>query len=319
MSRYARQISLPGMGDAGQGRLTAAKVLVVGAGALTAAALPYLAGAGVGRIRLVDPDVIEASNLHRQTLFRMGDIGQAKAKVAADSLSSLNPDCRIESVIERLDPLNIAVLSAGCDLILDCADSFAASYILSDHAYRTGQPLISASVLGRSGYAGGFCGGAPSLRAIFPDLPRRAGTCATEGVLGPVVGVIGGIQAEMALAGLAGLPPSPLGRIVSYDGGQHRFGGFSFAGAPEPDHAPRFIAPTELRPDDLLIDLRGIEEGPPLRDNLLRLTVDEVGPDLSLPPHGRAVMCCKSGLRAWAAAERLAPHWRGEIVLVAVG
>ncbi|MBK4217365.1 HesA/MoeB/ThiF family protein [Paracoccus caeni] len=315
MSRYARQLKL--IGEKGQNRLADARVLIVGAGALTAAAMPYLAGAGVGRLRLVDPDLIEASNLHRQTLFRMQDLGKPKAQISADALRNLNDQCEIEPIIARLDPSNVEVLSEGCNLILDCADSFAASYTLSDHAYQAKIPLISASVLGRSGYAGGFCGGAPSMRAVFPDLPRRAGSCATDGVLGPVVGIIGAMQAEMALAHLAGLRPSPLGRIVSYDAANHRLGGFGFANAPEPDHRPRFIAATDLRPEDLLIDLRAPEEGPPLRDSLIRMTVDDIGP--GLPEADRAVMCCKSGLRAWAAAERLRPHWSGEIVLVATG
>lgn len=318
MSRYDRQ--LPIIGPDGQARLARSHLLIVGAGGLAAPVLPYLAGAGIGRIRLVDPDRVEISNLHRQTLFRDGDRGQPKAVAAARALSGLNPDCRIQPVSDRLGPENVEALSEGCDLILDCADSFAASYVLSDHAQQAGLPLISASVTGQQGYAGGFCGGAPSLRAVFPSLPRRAGSCATEGVLGPVVGIIGSLQAGMALAVLAGLAPSPLGRIVSVDTGTGRFGGFGFAGAPEPAGGPRFVAQASLTPADLLIDLRGPEEGPPLRRDALRLTVDRIGHDTPHPqPGGRTVFCCRSGLRAWAAAERLAALRDGPIALIALG
>ncbi|MBC9245374.1 HesA/MoeB/ThiF family protein [Paracoccus sp. 11-3] len=317
MNRYARQLAVDGMNMAAQARLLKSRLLVVGAGGLSASLLPYLVGAGVGHIRLIDPDIVEESNLHRQTLFRISDLGLPKALAAANALKGLNADCRIEPITTRLDPSNTDDLSDGCDLVLDCADSFAASYILSDHAWQAGLPLISASALGRSGYAGAFCGGAPSLRAVFPDLPQRAGNCAQNGVIGPVVGMIGCIQAQMALTLLTGMSPSPLGRIVTYDAASHRFGGFSFREASEPDHRHVFISEHALRLSDLLIDLRAPEEGPPLRDDFLRLTVDQVGPELR--PNARVVMCCRSGLRAWNAAERLAQHWNGPIALISTG
>lgn len=317
MTRYARQMQV--IGADGQDRLTRAHVLIVGAGGLAAPLLPQLVGAGVGRITLVDPDVVEDSNLHRQTLFRHKDLGQPKARAAATALAGLNPDCRIKPVIARLDPGNIAALADDCDMILDCADSFAASYTLSDHAFAAGLPLIAASVLGRAGYAGGFCGGAPSLRAVFPDLPSRAGSCASDGVLGTAVGVIGSLQADMALSLLAGLAPSPLGRIVSYDAARHRFGGFGFIGAPEPVGQLPFIAATDLHPDDLLIDLRNPDEGPAVRADMLRIAPSEVNEALPHPQGaGRTVLCCRSGLRAWTAATRLA-ETRDKLALLAVG
>ena len=122
MSRYARQICLPGFGDAGQARLAAARVLVVGAGGLGAGVLPPLVAAGVGQLRLVDPDVVEESNLHRQTLFRVSDLGRPKAEVAAEALAGLNSDCTISASVTRLDPVSARAELAGVDLVLDAAD-----------------------------------------------------------------------------------------------------------------------------------------------------------------------------------------------------
>lgn len=320
MNRYARQLAVPEFGPEQQARLRAARVLIVGAGALTAPVLPYLVGAGVGQIVLVDPDRVELSNLHRQTLFRESDLGAPKALAAARHMAALNPECTIEPVIGRLAPDSVETLGAGIDLALDCADAFAVSYTLSDHCHAAGVPLISASVLGLSGYCGGFCGGAPSLRALFPDLPARAGSCAEQGVLGPVVGVIGAIAAQMALAVLAGMSSSPLGRLVTFDASSWHFGGFSFAGTAEPEHAPRFVAPNEIRADDFVVDLRSEDEAPLAAPSAQRLSVAAVGADGPMPAPGqRAVLCCRSGLRSWQAAERLGRVWAGEIVLAAFG
>ncbi|MEQ6250667.1 HesA/MoeB/ThiF family protein [Sulfitobacter sp. HNIBRBA3233] len=320
MNRYARQIALPEMRPEGQDRLRNARVVIVGAGGLAAPVLQYLGGAGVGRIRIVDPDRVEVANLHRQTLFREADVGSPKAEVAAAALRALNRDCRVEPVIAALDPANADTLCKDADLVLDCADSFAVSYILSDTCRAKGLTLVSASVIGLGGYAGAFCGDAPSLRAVFPDLPRSAGSCAEDGVLGPVVGVIGALQAQMALALIAGIAPSPLGSIVTFDGSNLRFGGFAFTGAPEPAQAPRFLAVSDIRENDFVVDLRSADEAPLVRPSAHRLPVTAFGPDGPSPDTGhRAVLCCRSGLRAWAAAERLSRVWEGPIFLVALG
>ncbi|OWJ81158.1 HesA/MoeB/ThiF family protein [Haematobacter missouriensis] len=319
MNRYARQIAVPGFGATAQERLGRATALVVGAGGLAAPVLQYLAGAGVGRLRIVDPDRVEESNLHRQTLFRHADIGHPKAEAAARALGDLNPETAVEPVAAALDPGNVDALVSGVDVVLDCADSFAVSYILSDVCLSAGMPLVSASVIGTEGYAGAFCGGAPSLRAVFPELPPRLGSCADDGVLGPVVGVVGAMQAQMALTLLAGMKPAPLGRIVSYDGRTQRLGGFSFLGAEEVP-GPRFVHSDDIKINDFTVDLRAENEGKIICAEALRLTAADFVAGGPLPQEGqRAVLCCRSGQRAWVAAERLATLWPGEIVLVALG
>jgi molybdopterin/thiamine biosynthesis adenylyltransferase len=318
MSRYARQIVLPEVGAEGQDQLSQARVLVVGAGGLGAPALMYLAGAGVGRLAVVDPDVVERGNLHRQPLYGEAALGRPKAEAAAARLADLNPEVAVTPVVAALDPAIAPGLVTWADVVLDCADSFAVSYILSDACRDAGLPLISASALGLGGYAGGFCGGAPSLRAVFPDLPDRAATCATAGVLGPVVGMIGALQAQMALSILLGLEPSPLGQMVTYEAG--RFGGFRFDKAPEPAATLGFIALSQVAPGDYVVDLRAADEGPLATPDALRLPVEAFGPDGPTPAPGqRAVLCCRSGLRSWRAARRLESVWDGEIQLVALG
>lgn len=320
MTRYARQISVPAFGPAGQEALRRATVLVVGAGGLGAPVLQYLAGAGVGRLRIVDPDRLDLTNLHRQTLFRESDVGRPKAEAAARHVRALNTDCDVDAHVTALDPRNAAALCTDVDLVLDCADSFAVSYVLSDTCFEFGRPFLSASVIGVDGYAGGFCAGAPSLRAVFPDLPDRLGNCAEDGVIGPVVGVLGALQAQMAIAVLTETEPSPLGQFVTFDARDFRFGGFRFDGAPEPELRPTFLALEDVRASDFVVDLRQEFEGPLAHPAARRILPEDFGPAGPRPDAGqRAVLCCRSGSRAWRAASRLAAVWSGPIGLVALG
>ncbi|MEP2530743.1 HesA/MoeB/ThiF family protein [Shimia sp.] len=307
MNRYARQMILPEVGTEGQARLARAHVLVVGAGGLGSPVLQYLAGAGVGVVTLIDPDHVEESNLHRQPLYRMSDLGQAKVHAARAHLLASNPEVRIEAHHLSLHPGNASTFVAQADVVIDAADSFAVSYILSDTCQAHRKPLIAASALGQTGYAGGFCGpvGAPSLRAVFPDLPDRGETCASAGVLGPVVGMIGALQAQMALQVVLQHDPSPLGQMITLDLQHLRFGGFAFLGAPEPPNAISFLEKADLSTEDHVIELRDTSEAPnPVVPYAKRLTRREAR-DVTIESDKRVVLCCSTGLRAWRAATEL--------------
>ena len=320
--RYARQSILPEVGAQGQARLAAATVLIVGAGGLGCAVLQYLAAAGVGRLVIVDHDRVEESNLHRQPLYRMSDLGAPKAQAARAALLAMNPAVRIDAVTERLTPANAARLAGVAQIAIDAADSFAVTYILSDVCREAGVALVSASVLGLSGYVGAFCGGAPSYRAVFPEMPRQGGSCAEAGVLGTAVGVMGTLQAHFALALLLEWQPTVLGRLISVDFRTLRTGGFSFALAQEPAGASlRFIAPADVSGADIVIDLRSLNEAPvsPFAASV-RVGVEalEKG-EMRFPKEPRIVLCCRTGVRAWRAARALERAGHANLALIALG
>jgi molybdopterin/thiamine biosynthesis adenylyltransferase len=321
-ARYARQLVLPEIGTAGQERLARASVLVVGAGGLGSPVLQYLAAAGVGRLILIDPDRVEESNLHRQPLYRINDVGMLKVEAAQAALRALNCDVTVSAHAERLTPANVAAYLDSADLAIDAADSFAVTYILSDACRAVGKYLISASVLGWSGYAGVFCGEVPSYRAVFPELPLRAGSCSENGVLGSAVGVLGTLQAQLAMSVLLGLHDSVAGRIVTVQLRELRFGGFSFRQATEPQPRwPQFIDLSAVRDEDTVVDLREPEEAPaPVSARAIRRSAESFERSgATLPREQRIVLCCRTGLRAWRAAGALQRQGYQTLALVALG
>ena len=218
LARYSRQLVLPEWSEAAQRALCAASVLVVGAGALGSPVALYLAGAGVGRLGIVDDDEVELSNLHRQLLHFTPDIGVPKAHSAAAKLGFLNPEVVVEPYQVRLDAANAGGLVDGADLVVDCSDSFETRYAVNAACCRAGVPLVEAGVLGLSGLVMGVRPGASACyRCAFPAPPPSAPTCAQAGVLGPSAGVIGSLQALEALKLLTGVGEPLLDAFLQAD------------------------------------------------------------------------------------------------------
>ncbi|WP_137389339.1 HesA/MoeB/ThiF family protein [Rhodoligotrophos defluvii] len=318
--RYARQAVLAEIGPAGQQRLAEARVLVVGAGGLGSYVLQALAGAGVGHLAIIDHDRVDLSNLHRQPLFRMNDIGRPKAEAAAEAVRALNPEVESRTSVERLQSDNADRFVEQADLVVDAADSLAVTYILSDACMMQAKPLVSASVLEQRGYVGAFCGGAPSYRAVFPDMPTVIGSCAQNGVFGSAVGVLGSLQAHIVLQLILGHHPSPLGRLVTVDLKSLSFGGFDFSAAEEPTGTPiPFISLANVERADLVVELRDESEAPqPVTAEALRILPADIG-SAELPHDRRVVLCCRSGIRAFRAANVLRRRGFDRLAVLAAG
>ncbi len=208
LERYSRQLVLPEWSEAAQVALRDASVLVVGAGALGSPVAAYLAGAGVGRLGIVDDDEVELSNLHRQHLHFTPDEGVPKAHSAAAKLGFLNPEVVVEPYQVRFGADTAAALVAGQDLVVDCSDAFATRYAVNAACCAARIPLVEGGVVGLAGLVMTIRPGETACyRCAFPVEPADGGpTCAQAGVLGPAAGVIGSLQALEALKLLAGLP-----------------------------------------------------------------------------------------------------------------
>ena len=201
--RYARQLGVPGIGNEGQARLAKARVVVLGAGGLGFPVLTYLGAAGVGRIVVVDRDVVEASNLNRQCLFSEADIGRPKAGVAVRRLAAFNSGIGWEAVQEPLTDALAAGLLPGADLAVDCADNWEARSTLASAAWRAAVPLLHGAVAAWEGTVAWLAAGAsPCFRCIYPAPPPAAGPTP---VLGAAVGVVGSLMAAMAVQALCGV------------------------------------------------------------------------------------------------------------------
>ncbi|GIX16130.1 MAG: molybdopterin biosynthesis protein [Rhodothalassiaceae bacterium] len=223
LERYARHIVLPEIGGPGQRRLLASSVLLVGAGGIGAPAALYLAAAGIGRIGLVDHDVVSRSNLQRQVLYAEADIGRPKVEAAAMRLAARNPDCRIEPHHDRLDAANAAELVAGYDLVLDGSDNFATRLAVAEACVRRRRTLVSAAIRRFEGQLAVF---KPHAGADLPCYHCFVGAdpghldetpCAELGILGAAAGVLGSWAAAEAVKELVGGLPTLAGRLLIVD------------------------------------------------------------------------------------------------------
>ncbi len=228
--RYSRHLLLPQVGEAGQRRLQRARVLVVGAGGLGAPAAFYLAAAGVGRLRIVDDDVVERSNLQRQIIHTDAAIGSAKVESARARLLALNPYIQVEAIAQRVTSANVDALMEGVDVVLDGSDNFPLRYLLNDACIKHARPLVYAAIERFDGQVGVFDAGrrrgqAPCYRCLFPEPPPPAfaPNCAQAGVLGVLPGLAGVIQATEVLKLLLEIGQPLAGRLLRFDALGMRF------------------------------------------------------------------------------------------------
>lgn len=222
LARYARHIVLQEIGGSGQLRLARAHVLVIGAGGIGSPVIQYLAAAGVGRLTIVDDDSVDLSNLQRQTLFTTGDVGRSKAELAAGVVARLNPHVDARAVVARVGVGNVAsLLDDAPTVIVDGCDNFDTRLIVADAALAHRIPLVSAAVgrfEGQLGVYRGWDPDKPCYRCFVGDAPARdALTCAEEGVLGPVTGIVGSMAALEAIRQIAPFGDDSAGRLMLLD------------------------------------------------------------------------------------------------------
>jgi adenylyltransferase/sulfurtransferase len=291
--------------------------------------LQYLAAAGVGRIGLADGDTIEASNLHRQPLYGVGDIGRSKAVVAAARLREANPQLVVDVHAERATAANLGDWLARYDLVVECSDNFATKFVVNDAAVSLGKPAVFASVYQYEGQLQVYLPREdwPCLRCLWPEAPRDGlvGNCAQAGVLGPVPATLGAMQAMQALKLLLGLPAEPSPALHVFDLLGMHWRTIKASRNPACDHAPRELQAAVIDPATLeieyptldaalasgltLVDIREAWEramDDPQRQIQWHLPLSAfMQGATSLPPEGRYLLVCAHGVRSLALAEHL--------------
>ena len=334
-SDYSRQIALKEVGAAGQEKLRRAAVLVVGCGGLGVPVMTYLAAAGVGRIGLVDGDRLEASNLHRQTLYSLADVGKPKVELAAARLRALNPEVGMDTHALRLDAASAPGIIERYSLVIDCSDNFATKFMLNDTCVHLRRPVIFSSVYQYEGQLqvvrperGGAC-----LRCVWPEATRDGlvGNCAEAGVLGPVPGTFGTLQALEALKLLLDLPGQLADELLMLDLLSLAITRVRTRRAPDcPEHARRTAAagaasavPADTTSMELsfepleralaagfqVIDIREPHEVASLATpcaNARHLPMAQLlHGHAAMPTNGKYLLICASGKRSLAAAQEL--------------
>lgn len=220
LERYSRHILLPEVGAVGQAKLRAARVLIVGAGGLGAPMILYLAAAGVGRIGIIDDDVVDLSNLQRQVTHTTDRIGVNKAESAAATAKAINPEIMVDVLPMRLSADTIDDLFEQYDVIADGTDNFETRYLVNDAAVRLGKTLVTAALLRFDGQITTVKPGGPCYRCLFPNPPPPGAvpSCSEAGVLGSVAGILGTMQATEIIKEIIGVGDSLSGRLMLFDG-----------------------------------------------------------------------------------------------------
>jgi molybdopterin-synthase adenylyltransferase len=219
--RYSRHILLDELSEQGQERLLASHALIIGAGGLGSPVALYLGTAGVGRITIVDDDVVDVTNLQRQIAHNLATVGMPKAQSALQSIAALNPDVQVQAITQRADAALLATLVAQADVVIDCSDNFATRHAINAACVQLRKPLVSGAAIRMDGQIAVYDSrqaDAPCYACVFPpDAALEETRCATMGVFAPLVGIIGSMQAAEALKLLAGIGSLLTGRLQMLD------------------------------------------------------------------------------------------------------
>ncbi len=315
---FSRQIILPQLGESGQEKLRKARVLLVGAGGLGSAILPYLAAAGVGTLGIMDGDLIAASNLHRQLLYSENQVGLLKVKEAKKYLETHFPELKVQIFEKFLDSQNAKSTLENFDLIIDATDEIQARYILNDVCEAIDIPWVYGSVHQFQGQVSVFnYKNGPNYRDLFPSPDPDAVSCSDAGVIGTTVGLIGMLQANEAIKILAGFGTVLSGKILIYDLLSSRQEIYDFEKTPEREEQTEQISftwisiPEAIQSQILLLDVREENEKPYLSgENYLQIPLSIFAQKTDeLDPEKQIGIFCQTGKRSQRAAHLL--HQRG--------
>ena len=337
LERYSRQIILPEIGLSGQEKLTNAKVLMLGAGGLGCPILQYLAAAGVGTIGIVDDDIIDISNLHRQILYTTADIGKPKACIAKHRLELLNPHINITAYNERLTSINAQNICDGYDLVIDGSDNFETRYLVNDTCVTLNKVLVFGSIFKFEGHVSVFnYQNGPNYRDIFPKAPlnNEAPNCAEIGVLGVLPGIIGMYMANEAIKVICGIGETLSGKFMSVNAlnnttsvfkvtnQQQEFTKTLIAAIAEPIPSENHEITIEAlntwlqqTPDEIyLVDVREGYEFEDYNIGGINIPLYELKEHIgSLSPDKKLVFCCHTGQRSKMAIQLLKPIYKGKM------
>lgn len=342
---YSRHLLLDEVGTEGQLKLKQSKVICIGAGGLGCPALLYLAAMGIGQIGIVDDDAIDLSNLHRQILYTIDDVGKKKAESAKQRLSRANPFIEIVAIDTRASSENILSLLAGYDAVLDCSDNFATRYLVNDACFHLRIPLVFGAISKFSGMCSVFCSPeGPCYRCLYPEPPQPGMIldCAEAGVLGVLPGLVGTLQAVEAAKLILGIGASLKGWLLRVDALTSHFAKYAIPVNPEcilcskkqpfeqlsrpiescntQTQAVRKISAAKLkellkRQDVFLLDVRNPDEYAAFNIGGYLIPLQELaGRKEEIPSDKLIVAVCRSGVRSVSAIKMLQEHTDAEMM-----
>ncbi|MCG9972914.1 molybdopterin-synthase adenylyltransferase MoeB [Christiangramia crocea] len=321
MNRYSRQKKLHQIGDAGQEKLKNARVLVIGAGGLGCAVLPYLASAGIGTLGIIDGDKVEETNLHRQVLYTERSLKAFKVEEARDRLEAMNSSVEIEIYREFLNDRNAYEIISAYDLVVDATDSISIRYLINDACVIAGKAFVYASVFKFEGQVSVFnYRNGPTYRCLFGGKGQAVQNCEEAGVMGTTVGLIGMLQANEVIKIITGTGEPLSGKLLVYDTLKNNQHIFSFKKNKQlkideeffRDHYQKEdlpeITPAEaLKSKHILVDVRELHEMPQIElNNLVRLPLSELEENIHLLNKKDEIrLFCQSGIRSLKALKIL--------------